>query len=198
MFRFSRLSIPGLILVETDNFADNRGYFFEQYKNSEFRQNGISGTFSQESFSNSKKGVIRGLHFQKKPAAQGKLVSVLSGSIFDVAVDIRPRSPHFGKWASVNLSGSNHKSLWVPSGFAHGFASLEDNTLVLYKTTKEYSKKDEAGIIWNDPDLAIKWPIQNPILSEKDSRHPQFKDLYPGSAYKLLWAGLQKQRSFGR
>ncbi len=192
MFRFSRLSIPGLILVETDSFTDDRGYFFEQYKNSAFRQNGVSGAFSQESFSNSKKGVIRGLHFQKKPMAQGKLVSVLSGSIFDVAVDIRPRSPHFGKWAGVNLSGSDHKSLWVPPGFAHGFASLEDDTLVLYKTTKEYSKEDEAGIVWSDPDLAITWPIQSPILSEKDSRHPRFRDLYSDSTYKRFRAGLQK------
>ncbi len=185
MFKFTKMAIPDVLLIETEKFNDGRGYFFEHYKESVFKQNGISHPFSQDSLSKSKKGVLRGLHFQKEPFPQGKLVSVLSGSVFDVAVDIRKDSPHFGKWVSAELSEYNNRSIWVPPGFAHGFESLEDNTIILYKTTGEYSKEHERGIVWNDPDLAIAWPINNPILSEKDSKHPAFKDTQPDFAFAL-------------
>ena len=184
MFRFTKLGIPDIILIETDKFNDDRGCFFEHYKESAFKANGILDLFEQDSFSNSKKGVIRGLHYQKEPMGQGKLVSALSGKIFDVAVDLRKGSPHFGKWVSAELSSENCRSLWVPVGFAHGFAALEDDTVVLYKTTHEYSKEHEGGVIWNDPDIGIKWPIRNPTVSEKDGKHQRLRDSKSNFVYK--------------
>ena len=144
----------------------------ESYRESDFRANGITFDFKQDNHSKSPKNVLRGLHYQLEPYAQGKLVKVVTGRIFDVAVDIRKGSPTFGKGVSAELSEENKQILWIPPGFAHGFLSLEDNTNVLYKSTNEYNKESERGILWNDPEIGVKWPVSNPILSEKDKKHP--------------------------
>jgi len=169
-FTFKKLSIPEVILVETQSFSDNRGFFLENFKASPFFSNGINTKFVQDNFSHSIKGVLRGLHYQKIPKAQSKLVTALRGEIFDVAVDIRENSPTFGKWVGEILSDKNHKSLYIPEGFAHGFCVLSDEADVFYKTSNEYSPEHEAGIIWNDPEINILWPIDEPILHEKDSK----------------------------
>ena len=175
-FIFKRLEIPDVILIEPKIFEDARGFFMETYKYSEFRKNGIEYEFVQDNHSKSKKGVLRGLHYQLKPMEQGKLVRCIRGRIWDVAVDIRKGSPWYKKWVAVELSEENKLMLWVPPGFAHGFVALEDNTEVVYKVTKEYTPELDRGIIWNDPDIGIEWPIENPILSEKDSNLPRLKD----------------------
>jgi len=169
-FVFKRLEIPDLILIEPKVFEDERGFFLEAYKYSDFQAFGISEHFLQDNHSRSAKGVLRGLHYQNPPKAQGKLIRVIAGEIFDVAVDIRKGSPTYGKWVGLILSAQNKKMLYVPPGFAHGFCVLSDVAEVLYKTTDEYSPKYEAGILWNDPDIGITWPIKDPILSEKDKR----------------------------
>ena len=170
-FIFKKLSIPEVILIEPKLFFDERGFFFENFKEDDFILNGIT-KFIQENFSHSIQGVIRGLHYQKNPKAQAKLVTVLSGEIFDVAVDIRKKSPTYGKYITEILSENNHRSLYIPEGFAHGFSVLSKNANVIYKISNEYSPNDEGGIIWNDPTLNIPWPIKNPIISEKDSKLP--------------------------
>ena len=170
-FTFKKLSIPEIILIEPKIYSDNRGFFFESFKESDFISNGIT-KFIQENFSHSIKGVIRGLHYQNNPKSQAKLVTVLNGEIFDVAVDIRKKSPTYGKWIHEILSKENHKSLYIPEGFAHGFCVLSDEADVVYKVSKEYSPKDEKGIIWNDPTIDIQWPINKPIISLKDSKLP--------------------------
>lgn len=175
-FSFKRLFIPDLILIEPKIFKDIRGFFMESYKYSDFKNFGILDEFQQDNLSRSYKGVIRGLHFQKEPRSQGKLIQCLKGSIFDVAVDIRIGSPTFGRWASVELSDENRLMFYIPPGFAHGFAVISDYADVLYRCTREYSPQDERGIIWNDPDIKIEWPLKDPILSEKDSRLPILKD----------------------
>jgi dTDP-4-dehydrorhamnose 3,5-epimerase len=175
-FRFIELEIPDVIIVQPDKFSDQRGFFSELYKSTEFKKHGINTKFVQENLSYSKKGVLRGLHYQTKPKEQGKFVRVLSGRIFDVVVDIRQESKTFKKWLSVELSEDNDDMLWIPPGFAHGFLALEDDTKIVYKVTSEYSPKNDSGIRWNDPDLKIKWPIANPTLSNKDSALPMFKD----------------------
>ena len=169
-FTFKRLSIPDVILVEPNSFSDDRGFFFESYKESDFLSNGIDKKFVQDNFSHSVYGVIRGLHFQKTPKAQAKLVTVLKGKIFDVAVDIRKNSPTYGKWVSEILSGDTHNLLYVPEGFAHGFCVISDEADVLYKVSNEYSQEHERSIIWNDPKLDIQWPIKKPIISNKDNK----------------------------
>lgn len=171
-FKFEKLEIGGLTLITAPIFGDERGYFTEGYKFSEFKDNGIEHVFSQDGYSKSKKGVLRGLHYQLKPADQGKLIRVLTGRIFDVAVDIRKGSAHYGKWIGKELSEENGLTLFLPPGFAHGFVTLEEDTRVLYKMTKEYSKKDERGIIWNDPKIGIKWPVKSPTVAEKDQKFP--------------------------
>ena len=171
-FEFKRLEIPDVILITPKAFGDERGFFMESHKESQFKANGIAFDFKQDNHSKSSKNVLRGLHYQLEPYAQGKLVKVVTGRIFDVAVDIRKGSPTFGKWVSAELSEENKQMLWIPPGFAHGFLSLEDNTNVLYKSTNEYNKESEGGILWNDPEIDIKWPVSNPILSEKDKKHP--------------------------
>ncbi|WP_461832272.1 dTDP-4-dehydrorhamnose 3,5-epimerase [Aquifex sp.] len=175
-FIFKKLEIPDVILIEPKVFGDERGFFMETYKSSEFKANGIKYEFVQDNHSRSQKGVLRGLHYQLKPMEQGKLVRCIRGRIWDVAVDIRKGSPWFGKWVAVELSEENKLMLWIPPGFAHGFVALEDGTEVIYKVTKEYSPELDRGIIWNDPDIGIKWPIKNPILSKKDSSLPKLKD----------------------
>ena len=167
-FTFKKLDIPEVILVETQSFPDDRGFFLETFKESIFISNGINTKFVQDNFSHSIKGVLRGLHYQKNPKAQAKLVIVLRGKIFDVAVDIRNDSPTFGKWVGEILSENNHKLLYVPEGFAHGFCVLSEEADVLYKVSQEYSPEHDRGIIWNDPEIDISWPVDKPIISKKD------------------------------
>jgi len=174
-FKFKRLEIPEVILVEAQAFSDERGFFIEGFKESVFSTNGIKTKFVQDNFSHSVKGVLRGLHYQKNPKAQAKLVTATSGEIFDVAVDIRKDSPTYGKWVGQVLSNQNHRLLYVPEGFAHGFCVLSDTADVLYKANSEYSPEHERGIIWNDPELAVKWPVNNPIMIKKDRQLPTLK-----------------------
>ena len=171
-FTFERLSIPDVILVRPRVFVDDRGFFMESYKASEFKAHGIPFDFVQDNHSLSKKGVLRGLHYQLPPKAQGKLVRCLRGRVWDVAVDLRTGSPWYKKWVAVELSAENKLMLWVPPGFAHGFVALEDETEVFYKVTAEYDPELDRGLFWKDPELAIPWPISEPILSEKDQRLP--------------------------
>ena len=167
---FKRLEIPDVILIEPEVFLDQRGFFMELYKRTPFLAEGIPYNFVQVNLSYSKKGVIRGLHYQLKPMEQGKLVTVLKGKIVDVAVDIRKGSPWFGKYIMIEISADNPKLLWIPPGFAHGFQALEES-LVLYLVTKEYSPEHERCITWDDPEIGIQWPIEEGvILSEKDKR----------------------------
>lgn len=183
-FQFKSLEIPEVILIEPQVFSDERGFFMEVYKYSEFASFGITERFIQDNHSRSKKGVLRGLHYQNPPKAQGKLVRVISGEIFDVAVDIRKGSPTFGKWVGIKLSAENKRMLYIPPGFAHGFCVLSDIAEVLYKTTEEFAPECEAGIIWNDPDINIDWPIKNPVLSSKDAKWPRLKDAVNGFVYQ--------------
>jgi len=176
-FTFKQLNIPDVVLVQPKSFSDDRGFFFESFKESEFLSGGIDKKFVQDNFSHSIRGVIRGLHFQKTPKAQAKLVSVLKGEIFDVAVDIRKNLPTYGKWVSEILSENNHKLLYMPEGFAHGFCVLSEEADVLYKVSNEYSPEHERGIIWNDSKLNIDWPISKPIISSNDSKLPLFENL---------------------
>ena len=171
-FSFKRLSIPDIILVEPQSFPDERGFFLESYKESEFTSNGIKTIFVQDNLSHSVKGVLRGLHYQKNPKAQAKLVIALRGEIFDVAVDIRKNSPTYGKWVGEILSESNHNSLYIPEGFAHGFCILSEEADVLYKVSQEYSPEDEKGIIWNDTEINITWPIDLSLIHISEPTRP--------------------------
>lgn len=175
-FEFEPLGIPGLIVIRPKVFGDARGFFLETFKRSDFADNGIDCEFVQDNLSFSSRDVIRGLHYQLPPAAQGKLVSVIKGKAWDVAVDIRKGSPHFLKWHGVELSEENHTMLFIPPGFAHGFVALSDEVHFLYKCTSEFAPSLERGIRWNDPDINIKWPIENPIVSDRDAKLPLLKD----------------------
>tara|TARA_B100000700_G_C15017859_1_gene844217 strand:- start:605 stop:1150 length:546 start_codon:yes stop_codon:yes gene_type:complete len=170
-----KTKIEGLLIIKPTIFEDNRGYFFESWNKSSFEKNGLNIDFIQDNQSFSSKGVIRGLHFQNPPFAQGKLVRVIQGSVLDVAVDIRKKSPNYGKHVSVILSGKERNMFWIPPGFAHGFATLEDNTIFSYKCSGGiYNKKSEGSLLWNDPDLNINWQINNPIISKKDQKSEKF------------------------
>ena len=171
-----KTSIEGLLIIKPDVFKDERGYFFESYNKERFAKEELVMNFVQDNESKSSKGVLRGLHFQKPPYAQGKLVRVVKGSVMDVAVDLRKNSPTYGKWESRILNEDNKEMFWIPEGFAHGFLTLEDNTVFTYKCTNIYNKESECSILWNDPDINIDWNIENPILSEKDKISPLFKD----------------------
>ncbi len=175
-FDFRRLEIPDLILIRPQVFNDARGFFLEIYKHADFAAAGISEHFVQDNYSRSVRGALRGLHYQKNPMAQGKLVCCIRGTLFDVAVDIRSGSPRYGKWLGVELSGESRQMLYVPPGFAHGFQVLSESAEVLYKCTQEYSPADDRGIIWNDPDIQVSWPVSNPILSGKDKTHPVLRN----------------------
>jgi len=168
--------LAGLLIIKPDVFEDDRGYFFESYNQDKFLANGIDVTFVQDNESKSKRGVLRGLHFQNPPFAQGKLVRVMRGSVLDVAVDIRKESPTYGKSSSIVLSGKNKWMYWIPVGFAHGFLTLEDDTIFFYKCTTVYNKDSEGAIRWNDPDLNIDWGINDPVISPKDEVAPVFAD----------------------
>lgn len=177
-FNFKRLEIQDVILIEPKIFKDERGFFMETYKFSDFKNfiKNFAG-FVQENHSFSVKNVLRGLHYQKPPKEQGKLVRVIKGKIFDVAVDIRKGSPTYGKYVSEILSEENRKMLYIPEGFAHGFCVLTDIAEVVYLTTKEYSPEHEAGIRWDDKDIGIEWPVKNPIVSEKDAKLKYLKEI---------------------
>lgn len=168
-FEFIKQEIPDVILIKPRVFEDDRGFFIEIYKYSAFKENGIPVRFVQDNHSKSIKGVLRGLHFQKHPKAQGKLVRCSRGELFDVAVDIRKGSPTYGKWVSALLSEENKEMLWIPEGFAHGFLTLSSESEIQYKATEEYSAEHEVGIKWNDKAINISWPTYNPILSTKDN-----------------------------
>ncbi|MCD6113544.1 MAG: dTDP-4-dehydrorhamnose 3,5-epimerase [Bacteroidales bacterium] len=173
---FIKTDIPDVMIIKPRVFSDKRGYFFESYNHAKFLEKGFNHIFVQDNESKSQKGVLRGLHFQKPPFAQGKLVRVMKGAVLDVAVDIRKNSPYYGKWVSVVLTDKNKFMYWIPEGFAHGFVTLEDDTVFFYKCTQVYNKESEGSILWNDPDINIKWDIDNPILSDKDINAPLFKD----------------------
>lgn len=175
-FTFKRLNIPEIILIEAKSFSDDRGFFLESFKESIFIENGINTRFVQDNYSRSIKGVLRGLHYQKDPKAQAKLVITIRGKIFDVAVDIRKDSPTYRKWIGEILSEQNHKLLYIPEGFAHGFCVLSDEADILYKVNQEYSPEHDRGIFWNDPELDIKWPADKPIVSKKDLQLPHLKN----------------------
>ena len=175
-FRFTPAVIPEVILVEPRIFPDDRGFFMETYKRSEFVAHGIDETFVQCNQSKSTRGTLRGLHYQMNPKAQGKLVRALSGEIYDVAVDLRRGSPTYGKWLGFVLSAQNKQMLYVPGGFAHGFCVTSDEAEVSYMTTAEYAPELESGVIWSDPALAIEWPISQPELSKRDRAWPCFRE----------------------
>lgn len=168
-------SIPGLLVIEPKVFADARGFFMETYHAGHFSHAGIDFQFVQDNHSRSARGVLRGIHYQE-PNAQGKLVRCTRGALFDVAVDVRVGSPHFGKWYAVELTEANKKMLWIPPGFAHGFCALTDGADLVYKCTALYDPSADRTLLWNDPDLAIDWPIKDPLLSPKDAAAPRLKD----------------------
>lgn len=170
------ITIPGLQLIEPRIFADSRGYFLETWNDDRYEALGFTSRMVQDNLSFSKQGVLRGLHFQN-PLPQGKLISVMAGEIFDVAVDIRVGSPTFGLWNGVTLSSENHQQFYIPPGFAHGFCVLSPTALVAYKCTELYQPKNELTIAWNDPSLAIQWPIAEPILSQKDADAARLADI---------------------
>ena len=171
------LFIEGLLIIKPQVFYDARGYFFEPYNKQQYADIGIKLEFVQDNQSLSQKGALRGLHFQLPNSEQGKLVRVVRGAVLDVVVDIRRQSATFGKHIIVELSEKNFLQFWIPPGFAHGFVTLEDDTIFEYKCTNYYHKQSEGGIRWNDPDLNINWNIEHPVVSEKDQELPLFKDL---------------------
>lgn len=169
-------NLEGLVVFKPRVFEDARGYFFESFNKRVFEQAGIKEEFVQDNQSLSQKGVLRGLHFQNNPSAQGKLVRVIKGAVYDVAVDIRKQSPTYGKWYGIELSEDNKTMMYIPAGFAHGFLTLRDNTIFTYKVTNFYDKSAEDCLLWNDPDIAINWNYDAPLLSEKDLQGKLFKD----------------------
>ena len=185
-FSFKRLEIPDVVLIEPKVFRDDRGFFMESYKRSEFVDFGIDEMFVQDNHSRSRRGVLRGLHYQNPPRAQAKLVRVIDGEIFDVAVDIRKGSPTYGRWVGVYLSDENMRMLYIPVGFAHGFLALSDVAEVLYKTSDEYSPEHEAGIVWNDPEVGIDWPVEEPVLSPRDCRWPGLGGAVNAFVYEVV------------
>jgi dTDP-4-dehydrorhamnose 3,5-epimerase len=192
-FRFKRFEIlPEVMLIEPHILSDERGLFSETYKRSEFESQGIIYDFVQDNHSRStSKGTLRGLHFQKEPAAQGKLIRCVQGEIFDVAVDIRKGSPTYARWVSATLSAENHAMIWIPPGFAHGALTTSEVAEVIYKVTAEYSPSRDRSVRWNDPAIGIKWPVANPTLSKRDAEAPLLKDV----DNNFVWKGKQKDES---
>lgn len=175
-FQFQPLKIPEIILIQTQAWRDNRGFFMETYKATEFSRHGIEAVFVQDNYAFSTHGVLRGLHYQNPPHAQGKLIMALRGEIFDVAVDIRKGSPTYGQWVGQILSEKNLSMLYVPIGFAHGYCVLSDEACVWYKVTDDYAPTCERGILWNDPTIDIQWPIPEPVLLKKDLILPRLQE----------------------
>jgi dTDP-4-dehydrorhamnose 3,5-epimerase len=175
--KITRTKLDGVLIIETDVFGDNRGFFTESYNKQRFHEAGITHDFIQDNHSYSAEaGTLRALHYQLAPKAQTKLVRVIAGAIYDVAVDIRQGSPTFGEWVGCIISESNKRQLLVPKGFAHGFCTITPHTQVLYKVDCLYSKEHDRGILWSDPELGIDWPMTNVVLSEKDKVHPLLRD----------------------
>ena len=172
---FIETPLPGVILIEPKLFADDRGFFMETFHAERFADAGIPDHFVQDNHSRSRRGVLRGLHYQE-PQPQGKLVRCTRGVLFDVAVDIRRESPHFAKWYGVELSEENRLSLWIPPGFAHGFCAMTDDADLVYKCTETYRGESDRAIVWNDPEIGIVWPLRDPILSTKDAAAPRLRD----------------------
>lgn len=168
--------LPGVLIVEPKVFGDSRGFFQETWLKSRYGEMGIKEDFVQDNLSFSTRGVLRGVHYQY-PHPQGKLVSVVKGGVFDVAVDIRVGSPTFGEWVGILLSGENHRQLWVPPGFAHGFCVVSDTVYFTYKCTDLYTPDAEGGVLWNDPDIGIRWPVQDVELSAKDKVYPRLENI---------------------
>lgn len=174
--KITTTALPGVLIIEPKAFGDARGFFLETFQSERYAKTGITLPFVQDNHSRSQRGVLRGLHLQRK-RPQGKLVSVSRGSVFDVAVDINPQSATFGEYVGIELSDDNHLQLWIPPGYAHGFCVLSEVADFQYKCTDFYYPEDEAGIIWNDPDVNIAWPLDNPLLSEKDQKLPRLREL---------------------
>ena len=171
-------AIPDVLIVEPDRFGDDRGFFQETWHQRRYGEAGIDATFVQDNISLSARGVLRGLHLQN-PNAQGKLICVLQGEVFDVAVDLRVGSPYFGRWAGAMLSLENRRQMWVPEGFAHGFCVLSETALFAYKCTDFYSPESEIAVLWNDPEIGIDWPLSDPVISEKDAEAEPLSALDP-------------------
>lgn len=171
-FTFERCEISEVLRIRTRRFQDSRGFFSERFRRSLFQEAGLSGPFLQDNWARSTRGVLRGLHYQLPPGAQGKLVGVTRGRIFDVAVDVRPGSPTFGRWAGAELDDEAGDLLWIPPGFAHGYQVLTAEADVVYKVTAEYDRELDRGIRWDDPDLSIPWPLERPVLSDRDRELP--------------------------
>lgn len=193
LFHFAPTKIPGVLLIEPRVFTDERGFFMQPYKYSEFAAQGIDQTFVQENHSHSSMGVLRGLHYQKHPHAQGKLVRVTAGEVFDVAVDLRRGSPTFGQWCGAVLSAENKKMLYLPPWCAHGFCVLSEEADFVYKVTAEYAPEYERGVVWNDPELQIVWPIQHPTLSVRDRNWPTLQE----ADHNFVFHDEELQRSMG-
>ncbi len=184
-FNFLPTRIAEVLVIEPRVFADDRGFFMETYKRSEFATHGIVEQFVQCNQSRSARGILRGLHFQKQPKAQGKLVRAVAGAIFDVAVDLRKGAPTYGQWVGVELSAANNKMLYAPAGFAHGFCVVSAEADIVYMTTDEYAPALESGIAWNDPDLNITWPVTTPRLSERDQKWPRLRNAEAGFVFTV-------------
>jgi len=184
-FSFEETKIPGVKIITPRVFPDGRGVFFESYKRSDFLKAGMDVDFVQDNHSKSSGGVVRGLHYQKNPNGQAKLLRAIAGTIYDVVVDIRKGSPAYGQWIGVELSAENCKMIFMPVGCAHGFAAISEHVEILYKVSSEYCKAAEGGIVWNDESLGIDWRVKNPILSEKDSILPSFSKADHNFIYKI-------------
>src|SRR6266498_531443 len=178
--RVSSCELPGVIIVEPQVFGDSRGFFLELWNRDRYGAADLPSILVQDNLSRSSGGVLRGLPFQH-PKGQGKLVTVLDGSVYYVALDVRVGSPSFGRWVGIVLSGDNKRQLYIPPGFAHGFCVTSESALFTYKTTEFYAPEAERGIMWNDPDLAITWPVQHPTLSPKDTEYPRLRNIAPGT-----------------
>jgi len=174
--KFIRTELPDVIIIEPDIYRDSRGFFLETYHEARYREGGIPGPFVQDNHSRSLRGTLRGLHAQSR-RAQGKLVRVIQGEIFDVAVDVRRGSPTFGRWSAARLSAENFLQCWIPPGFLHGFYVLSESAEVEYKCTDLYDPADEFGVVWNDPQIGIDWPVESPILSAKDRSLPRLAEI---------------------
>jgi len=176
--KYTYTSIPGVVVIEPDVYTDHRGFFLETYHQKKYGELEIHPTFRQDNLSHSVKGTLRGLHYQH-PHPQAKLVQVFQGEVFDVVVDIRRGSPAFGRWTGAHLTGDNKRQIYIPEGLAHGFCVLSDTALLFYKCTDFYAPDCERGVLWSDPDIGIAWPMEEPLLSEKDAQSPRLKDIPP-------------------